>query len=78
MSTSDEALFSGMLYAPKCINIATFFFLLQNLCVNFGVLLEKEMCAPVWFYVLKLSEGVERFLAISSFTDLHGAIFVVD
>lgn len=28
--------------------------------------------------VLKLSEGVERFLAISSFTDLHGAIFVVD
>lgn len=30
------------------------------------------------FCALKLSDGAVRFLVISSFTDLHGAIFVVD
>lgn len=59
----------------KCFLFIYFF---QNLCVHFGKLLEKEMWPLVWFYVLKLSEGVECFLVIPSFTDLHGAIFVVD
>lgn len=47
LSTSDEARFRRIVYAPKCINIATFLIIVmlffQNVCVNFGVLLEKEM-----------------------------------